>query len=73
MTTLTAIKLPESDALKIVQKARESRTFVTHGIEARVEVYEPAPGQNWLAIVVRAETEAQANIGKGYLLALADG
>ncbi len=72
MVTLTACKMPQHEALKMVQRVRNCRTFVTYGIEVTVDTYEPTPGDDWLIIEVHADKPEQAGIGKGYILALMD-
>jgi len=72
MVTLTVCRMPESEALKLVQSVRNRRTFVAYGIEVQVDSCEPTPGDFWLTVEVVAETAEQAGIGKGYILALMD-
>ncbi len=77
-TQVLAVTLPVSDAEALLSRVRNCRTFITYGIEVYTVSAEPMVMYNGetrdaVNVMVRAETDMQAGIGKGYLIAHARG
>ena len=77
MKTLQALNLTKSEADRLVRRVRNSSVLRTYGVTVKLE-----PGDRMLvgsemvdgvSVVVEAETDVQAGIGKGFLIAVSEG
>lgn len=83
MVQTKALWLTKSEADRLIKRTFGCSTFITYGIEVYTVDAEPMPVINpvdgtvtktpAVNLMVRAETEMQAGIGKGFLIALSEG
>jgi hypothetical protein len=77
------LHLTVSEAENLLRRVRNCRTFITYGIEvytvtaSKQAVINPVTGEvteeDGVNVMVRAETDMQAGIGKGFLFAVYEG